>query len=167
MSNSPYDNLMNLKFAVCFGATLLVQSVTTRALDPEKQAAIDRYKEPFAIYLTAINELGTALDAIKTASDLIKAADKFCDQANKFVDEFNENRDLFENSPVVKSMDNDPDAKKAMDDYLDSLRSKLEDARPIFDHLISSLNRQSSSPEINRVRDRVAATFQRLQLIYN
>ena len=114
------------------------------ALDPEKQAAIDRYKEPFAIYLTAINELGSALDTIKTDSDLIKAADKFCDEANKFVDEFNENKDLFENSPVVKSMDTDPDAKKAMADYLDSLRSKLEDARPIFDHLIRSLNREST-----------------------
>jgi lysyl-tRNA synthetase class I len=158
---------MNLNFAVCLGACLFALSTSSLALDPEKQAAIDRYKEPFAVYLSAINDLGTALDAVKTESDLIKAADKFCDQANKFVDEFNENKDLFENSPVVKSMDSDPDAKKAMEDYLDSLRSKLEDARPIFDRLISSLNRQSTSTEINRVRDRVAATFQRLQLIYN
>lgn len=161
------NNPMNLKFAVCLGAYLFALSASSLALDPEKQAAIDRYKEPFALYLSAINELGTALDAVKTESELIKAADKFCDQANKFVDEFNENKDLFENSPVVKSMDTDPDAKKAMEDYLDSLRSKLEDARPIFDHLISSLNRRSNSTEINRVRDRVAATFQRLQLIYN
>jgi hypothetical protein len=158
---------MNLKFAVCLGACLFALGASSLALDPEKQAAIDRYKQPFALYLSAINELGTALEAVKTESDLVKAADKFCDQANKFVDQFNENKDLFENSPVVKSMDTDPDAKKAMEDYLDSLRSKLEDARPIFDHLISSLNRQSNSTEVNRVRDRVAATFQRLQLIYN
>jgi lysyl-tRNA synthetase class I len=158
---------MNLKFAVCLGATLFVLSVSTFALDPEKQATIDRYKEPFAIYLTAIDELGTALDSAKTDADLIKAADKFCDEANKFVDDFNANKELFENSPVVKSMDNDPDAKKAMDDYLESLKTKLEDARPIFDQLIKALNRNATSPELNRVRDRVAATFQRLQLIYS
>ena len=157
---------MNLKFAVCLGATLFFLTVSTFALDPEKQAAIDRYKEPFAIYLSAIDELGTALSAVKTDADLIKAADKFCDEANKFVDDFNANKELFESSPVVKSMDNDPDAKKAMDDYLESLKNKLEDARPIFDQLIEELNRYTTSPELNRVRDRVAATFQRLQLIY-
>jgi hypothetical protein len=158
---------MNLKFAVSLGATLFVLSVSTFALDPEQQATIDRYKEPFAIYLAAIDALGTALDAVKTDKELIKAADKFCDEANKFVDDFNANKELFANSPVVKSMDNDPDAKKAMQDYLDSLKSKLEDARPIFDHLIRALNRDGTSPELNRVRDRVAATFQRLQLIYS
>jgi hypothetical protein len=63
-------------------------------------------------------------------------------------------------------MDSDPDSKKVMEDYLESLKEKLEDAKPIFDHLISALNRHPDSPEINRVRDRVAATFQRIQLIY-
>jgi lysyl-tRNA synthetase class I len=158
---------MNLKFAVCLGTTLFGLSVSTFALDPEKQAAIDRYKEPFAIYLTAIDELGTALTSAQTDADIIKAADKFCDEANKFVDDFNANKELFENSPVVRSMDDDPDAKKAMADYLESLKTKLEDARPIFDHLINTLNRDTASPEFNRVRDRVAATFQRLQLIYS
>jgi lysyl-tRNA synthetase class I len=104
---------------------------------------------------------------LKTDSDLIKAADKFCDQANKFVDEFNANKEQFADSQVVKSMDADPDSKKAMEDYMESLKSKLEDARPIFDHLITALNRNTDSREINRVRDRVAATFQRIQLLYS
>ena len=157
---------MNLKSAVSLGSTLLVLNLAAFALDPDKQAVIDRYKEPFAVYLTAINDLGSALDTVTTESDLIKAADKFCDQANKFVDEFNANKDQFADSQVVKSMDDDPDSKKAMEDYMESLKSKLEDARPIFDNLISSLNRHSRSKEINRVRDRVAATFQRIQLLY-
>jgi hypothetical protein len=157
---------MNLKFAVSLGSALLVLSLAAFALDPEKQAVIDRYKEPFAVYLNAINDLGSALDTATTEADLIKAADKFCDQANKFVDAFNANKEQFADSQLVKSMDDDPDSKKAMEDYMESLKSKLEDARPIFDHLISSLNRQTDSREINRVRDRVGATFQRIQLLY-
>jgi hypothetical protein len=157
---------MKLKLAVSLVSALLVLNLAASALDPEKQAIIDRYKEPFAVYLTAINDLGSALGTATTDSDLIKAADKFCDQANKFVDEFNANKDQFADSQVVKSMDADPDSKKAMEDYMESLKSKLEDARPIFDQLISSLNRHTESREINRVRDRVAATFQRIQLLY-
>jgi len=157
---------MKLKLAVSLVSALLVLNLAASALDPEKQAIIDRYKEPFAVYLTAINDLGSALGTATTESDLIKAADKFCDQANKFVDEFNANKDQFADSQVVKSMDADPDSKKAMEDYMESLKSKLEDARPIFDQLISSLNRHTESREINRVRDRVAATFQRIQLLY-
>ena len=158
---------MNLKLAVTLGSALVVLNLAAFAIDPEKQAVIDRYKEPFALYLTAINELGAALDTERSESDLIKAADKFCDQANKFVDEFNANKEQFADSQVVESMNDDPDSKKAMEDYMESLKSKLEDARPIFDHLISSLNRHSDAREINRVRDRVAATFQRIQLLYN
>jgi lysyl-tRNA synthetase class I len=157
---------MNLRFAVSLGSTLCFLSLAAYALDPEKQAVIDRYKEPFALYLSAINDLGAALETETSEPDLIKAADKFCDQANKFVDEFNANKDEFADSQVVKSMNADPDSKKAMEDYMESLKSKLEDARPIFDSLISSLNRHTESREINRVRDRVAATFQRIQLLY-
>jgi lysyl-tRNA synthetase class I len=157
---------MNLKFAVWVGSALLVLKLSAFALDPEKQAVIDRYKEPFAVYLSAINDLGSALDTVTSESELIKAADRFCDQANKFVDEFNANKEQFADSPVVKSMDDDPDSKKAMEDYMESLKSKLEDARPIFENLITSLNRHSDSREINRVRDRVAATLQRIQLLY-
>ena len=157
---------MNLKLAVSVGSALLVLKLSAFAMDPEKQAVIDRYKAPFSVYLTAINDLGSALGTLTTESELIKAADKFCDQANKFVDEFNANKEEFADSQVVKSMDDDPDSKKAMEDYMESLKSKLEDARPIFENLISSLNRHSDSREINRVRDRVAATFQRIQLLY-
>jgi ribosomal protein S17E len=157
---------MNLKFAVSLGLTLLVLRLPALALDPEKQAVIDRYKQPFTIYFEAIKDLGSALDTVTSDLDFIRAADKFCDQANKFVDEFNENKDQFAESDVVKSMDSDPDSKKVMDDYLESLKEKLEDAKPIFDHLISALNRRQDSPEINRIRDRVAATLQRIQLIY-
>ena len=164
--HSQCEMFMNLKFAVSLGLMLLVLRLSALALDPEKQAVIDRYKQPFTIYLEAIKELGSALDNPTSDSDFIKAADKFCDQANKFVDEFNQNKDQFAESEVVKSMDSDPDSKKVMEDYLESLREKLEDAKPIFDHLISALNRRRDSPEINRVRDRVAATFQRIQLIY-
>jgi hypothetical protein len=157
---------MNLKFAVSLGLILLLLRLSAYALDPEKQALIDRYKQPFTIYLEAIKDLGSALDNPTSDSDFIKAADKFCDQVNKFVDEFNENKDQFAESAVAKSMDNDPDSKKVMEDYMESLKEKLEDAKPVFDHLISALGRQPNSPEINRVRDRVAATFQRIQLIY-
>jgi hypothetical protein len=157
---------MNVKFAVSLGSAFLLLNLAAFALDPEKQAMMDRYKEPFAVYLAAISALGTALSHLATESDLINAADKFCDQANKFVDEFNANKDQFADSQLVKSMDDDPDSKKAMEDYMDSLKSKLVDARPIFENLISSLSRHSDSREINRVRDRVAATLQRIQLLY-
>ena len=164
--HSQCEMFMNLKFAVSLGLILLALRLSALALDPEKQAVIDRYKQPFSIYLEAIKDLGTALDNPTSDSDFIKAADKFCDQANKFVDEFNENKDQFAESEVVKSMDSDPDSKKVVEDYMESLKEKLEDAKPIFDHLITALNRHPDSPEINRVRDRVAATFQRIQLIY-
>jgi hypothetical protein len=164
--HSQCEMFMNLKFAISLGLILLVLSLSALALDPEKQAVIDRYKQPFTIYLQAIKDLGSALDNPTSDSEFIKAADKFCDQANKFVDEFNENKDQFAESDLVRSMDNDPDSKKVMEDYMESLKEKLEDAKPTFDHLISALNRHPNSPEINRVRDRVAATFQRIQLIY-
>jgi hypothetical protein len=157
---------MSLKFSVILGSALLVLNLAASALDAEKQAFIDRYKEPFAAYLAAINDLGSALDTATTDAELVKAADKFCDEANKFVDEFNANKDQYENSQIVKSVDTDPDSKKALEDYLEFLKLKLEDARPVFERLINSLSRHSDSREINRVRDRVAATFQRIELIY-
>jgi hypothetical protein len=155
-----------MKLSVILGSALLFFNMAAFALDAEKQAFIDRYKEPFVAYLAAINDLKSALDRTITDAELIRAADKFCDEANKFVDEFNANKDQFQNSQIVKSVDADPDSKKAMEDYLDFLRLKLEDARPVFERLINSLNRHSDSREIDRVRDRVAATLQRIQLIY-
>jgi hypothetical protein len=157
---------MSLKFSVILGSALLVLNLAAFALDAEKQAFIDRYKEPFAAYLVAINELGSALETATTDAELVKAADRFCDEANKFVDEFNANKDQYENSQIVKSVDADPDSKKALEDYLEFLKLKLEDARPVFERLINSLSHHADSREINRVRDRVAATFQRIELIY-
>jgi hypothetical protein len=160
------NNLSNIKFAFCLGATLYLLPLSALALDPEKQAVMDSYEQPFTTYLAAIKDLGDALEKIKTGAEFIKAADNFCDKANKFVDEFNENKERFASSPVVKSMDDDPDARKALNDYLESLKEKLEDAKPILDKLVSALNKYPNSTEIDRVRDRVGATFQRLQLLY-
>jgi hypothetical protein len=157
---------MKVNFAFCLGMALSVLRISAFAIDPEKQAVIDTYEQPFTLYLAAIKDLGAALERSRTGADFIKAADTFCDQANKFVDEFNANKERFANSALIQSMDEDPDSKKAMSDYLESLKEKLEDAKPIFDHLVSSLNKFPSSPEINRIRDRVGATFQRLQLLY-
>jgi hypothetical protein len=157
---------MKVKFAFCLGMALSLLRISAFAIDPEKQAVIDSYEQPFTLYLAAIKDLGVALEHSKNGAEFIKAADNFCDRANKFVDEFNANKERFANSTVAQSMDDDPDSKKAMSDYLESLKEKLEDAKPIFDNLVSSLNKYPNSPEINRVRDRVGATFQRLQLLY-
>jgi lysyl-tRNA synthetase class I len=160
------NNLLKAKFAFYFGAALYLLPLSTFALDPQKQAVMDTYQQPFTVYLAAIKDLGVALENAKTGADFVKAADNFCDKANKFVDEFNENKERFANSEVVKSMDDDPESKKAMNDYLESLKEKLEDAKPIFDKLVSALNKYPNSTEIDRIRDRVGATFQRLQLLY-
>jgi hypothetical protein len=160
------NNLLKVKFAFCLAATLYLLRLSALALDPEKQAVIDNYEQPFTTYLAAIKDLGVALEDVKTGAEFVKAADSFCDKANKFVDEFNENKERFANSVVVRSMDDDPDSKKAMNDYLESLKEKLEDAKPIFDKLVSTLNKYPTSTEIDRIRDRVGATFQRLQLLY-
>ena len=57
---------MKLKFAVSLGSALLVLNLGASAIDPEKQAVIDRYKAPFAVYLAAISDLGAALDTEQT-----------------------------------------------------------------------------------------------------
>jgi hypothetical protein len=160
------NNLSKVKFAFCLAAALHLLRLSALALDPEKQAVIDSYEQPFTTYLAAIKDLGVALEDVKTGAEFVKAADSFCDKANKFVDQFNENKERFANSVVVRSMDDDPDSKKAMNDYLESLKEKLEDAKPIFDKLVSTLNKYPTSTEIDRIRDRVGATFQRLQLLY-
>jgi hypothetical protein len=157
---------MKVKFASGVGMILCLLGLRALALDPEKEAVLDSYKQPFTLYLAAINDLGVALQKAKTGAEFVKAADTFCDQANKFVDEFNANKERFATSAVVKSMDDDPDSKKAMSNYLEFLKEKLEDAKPIFDQLVMDLNKYPNSTEIDRIRDRVGATFQRLQLLY-
>lgn len=157
---------MKVKCAFCLGMAICLVRLSAFALDPEKQAVLDTLERPFTIYLAAIKDLEAALEKAKSGAELIRAADNFCDQANKFVDEFNANKERYADSAVVRSMDDDPDSKKAMNDYLVSLKEKLEDAKPIFDKLVSNLNKYPKSAEIDRVRDRVGATFQRLQLLY-
>jgi lysyl-tRNA synthetase class I len=157
---------MNREIAVCFWLLLTVFRMSAHALDAQKQAIIDRYQAPFADYLKAIQTLGTELQAVKGESDVVKAADKFCDEANKFVDAFNANREAFKSSDVVKSMDDDPDAKKAVQDYMDNLKQKLQEAQPTFDSLIKNIEKYKNSSQIERVRNRISATFQRIQLLY-
>jgi lysyl-tRNA synthetase class I len=157
--------LMNLKLGVVTGVALCLLQFSVSALQPEQQAIIDKYKEPFSNYLAAVQELGTALDTVGSDTDLIKASDKFCDQANKFVDDFNENKERFAASEVVKSMDNDPDAKKLLQDYMQTLKEKFISAQEILNKLILNLNKYKT-PEVDRVRNRLAATFQRIQILY-
>jgi hypothetical protein len=140
-------------------------SVPAMALNADQQALIDAYKAPFAIYLAALQTLGKSLQAAKSDSDVARAADKFCDEANQFVDQFNGIKDRYEGTAVLKSMDSEPEAKKMIDDFMDDLRKKIEQAKPIFDALTSSLDKYPGSAQIRRVRDRIAATFQRIQLL--
>jgi hypothetical protein len=156
---------MNVKSGLLAVLTLFVIRTSALALQPEQQAIIDKYKEPFTYYIAAVQELGSALELVKTDTDLVKASDKFCDEANKFVDDFNTNRERFSGSDIVKSMDNDPDAKKILQDYMESLKQTFTSAQETLNKLITDLNK-FKSPEIDRVRNRLAATFQRIQILY-
>lgn len=160
---------MNLnKFLMSAVATFLLNSLPSlpaMALDSDQQALLDAYQAPFGIYLTALKNLGASLEAAKNDSDVVQAADKFCDEANEFVDEFNEIKDRYLGTAVLKSMDSEPDAQKTVNDFMQDLRKKMEDARPILDTLTKSLDKYPGSTQIRRVRDRIAATFQRIQLL--
>jgi len=107
-------------------------------------------------------------NSIKSAgsdADVVKAADKFCDDANRFVDEYNDVRDKYEGSDVLKSMDNDAEAKKNIQDFMAELRKKIEASKSTFEALKSDLTKYASSPEIKRVQNRLASTMQRIQLV--
>ena len=95
----------------------------------------------------------------------MKAADKFCDDANRFVDEYNEVREKYQGSDLMKSMDNDAEAKKNIEDFMTDLRKKIQDSKGTFDALKSDLTKYSSSPEIKRVQNRLASTMNRIQLV--
>jgi division protein CdvB (Snf7/Vps24/ESCRT-III family) len=62
-------------------------------------------------------------------------------------------------------MDNDADAKKAFQDFVTNVKQKLDDAKPIFEKLNRQLTVYSTSADIKRVRDRLAAVSNRLQLL--
>jgi hypothetical protein len=156
---------MNLKLVLFAVFALSLIRASAVALQPEQQAIIDKYKEPFTYYIAAVQELGAALERVQSDTDLVKASDKFCDEANKFVDDFNANRERFAGSDIVKSMDNDPDAKQMLQDYMESLKQTFTSAQDTLNKLVTDLNK-FKSPEIDRVRNRLAATFQRIQILY-
>jgi hypothetical protein len=135
------------------------------ALNPDQQSLLDSYKGPFTIYLNSLQDLGRALDSVKSDTDLVRAVDRFCDQANQFVDDFNSVKDRYRDSDVLQSMNNDPEAKKSVEDFMQDVKQKMESDRPIFEHLLKSLNKYPNSAEVRRVRDRASATFQRIQLL--
>jgi hypothetical protein len=138
---------------------------TARAFDADQKAVLDAYQKPWTAYFSAIETLGTTLDSAKGDQDIVKAADKFCDEANAFVEEFNEVRDRYLGSDILKAMDNDADAKKAFQDFVTNVKQKLDDAKPIFEKLNRQLTVYSTSADIKRVRDRLAAVSNRLQLL--
>jgi hypothetical protein len=156
---------MNLKPSAVASIAFCLLPISALALQPEQQTIIDKYKEPFNHYLAAIQEPDVALDQIKSDTNLVKASDKFCDQANKFVDDFNANKEQFTGSDTVKSMDNDPEAKKVLQDYMETLKDKFASVQGTLNKLISNLNKYKT-PEVDRVRNRLAATFQRIQILY-
>jgi hypothetical protein len=153
-----------LKFAVVAGLVLVV----TRpgyALDTDQKAALDAYKKPWDIYLSAMQNRENAIKAANNDDDVVKAADKFCDDANRFVDEYNDVRERYQGSDLLRSMDNDPDAKKNIQDFMTDLKKKIEAAKPTFEALKSDLTKYGSSPEIKRVQNRLSSTMNRIQLV--
>jgi hypothetical protein len=144
---------------------LILGTWTARAFDAEQKAVLEAYQKPWNAYFTAIDTLGATLEAAKGDKDVVKAADKFCDDANNFVETFNEIRDRYLGSDIVKSMDTDAEAKKAFQDFITNVKKKLDEAKPIFEKLNRQLTIYSNSADIKRVRDRLAATSSRLQLL--
>ena len=144
---------------------LILDTGTASAFDADQKAVLEAYQKPWTAYFAAIETLGTTLDSAKGDQDIVKAADKFCDEANNFVEEFNDVRERYLGSAILKSMDSDADAKKAFQDFVTDVKKKLDDAKPIFDKLNRQLTVYSTSADIKRVRDRLAAVSGRLQLL--
>jgi hypothetical protein len=153
-----------LKFAVFAGLAVVVAR-PGYALDADQKAALDAYKKPWDIYLSAVENLENAIKAANKDDDVVKAADKFCDDANRFVDEYNDVRERYQGSDVLKSMDNDADAKKNIQDFMSDLKKKIEAAKPTFEALKGDLTKYASSPEIKRVQNRLSSTMNRIQLV--
>jgi hypothetical protein len=153
-----------LKFAV-FAGLVLVVTRPGYALDADQKAVLDAYKKPWDVYLSAMQNLDSAIKAANNDGDVVKAADKFCDDANRFVDEYNDVRERYQGSDVLKSMDNDAEAKKNIQDFMTDLKKKIEAAKSTFEALKTDLTKYSSSPEIKRVQNRLASTMNRIQLV--
>lgn len=154
-----------LKLALSTGLVLLLMLRPGYALDADQKAALDAYKRPWDIYISAVHNLEEAIKAANSDQDVVKAADKFCDDANRFVDEYNDVRDRYQGSDVIKSMDNDAEAKKNIQDFMNELKQKIVATKPTFDALKSDLSKYASSPEIKRVQNRLASTMNRIQMV--
>lgn len=147
------------------GLVLLLLPRPGYALDADQKAVLDAYKKPWDIYVNAMQALENSIKNANNDGDVVKAADKFCDDANRFVDEYNEVREKYQGSDLMKSMDNDAEAKKNIEDFMTDLRKKIQDSKGTFDALKSDLTKYSSSPEIKRVQNRLASTMNRIQLV--
>ena len=154
-----------LKFILSAGLVLLVVLRPGYALDADQKAVLDAYKKPWDIYINAMQALENSIKNASNDGDVVKAADKFCDEANRFVDEYNAVREKYQGSDLMKSMDNDAEAKKNIEDFMTDLRKKIQDSKGTFDALKSDLTKYSSSPEIKRVQNRLASTMNRIQLV--
>jgi hypothetical protein len=148
-----------------FALLLVLCPWTASAFDADQKAVLEAYQKPWNAYFTAIQTLGTTIDSAKGDQDIVKAADKFCDDATSFVEEFNDVRSRYVGSDILKAMDNDEEAKKAFQEFVTGVKKKLDDDKPIFDKLNRQLTVYSSSANIKRVRDRLAAISNRLQLL--
>jgi hypothetical protein len=147
------------------GLVLLLLPRPGYALDADQKAVLDAYKKPWDIYVNAMQALENSIKSANNDGDVVKAADKFCDDANRFVDEYNEVREKYQGSDLMKSMDNDAEAKKNIEDFMTDLRKKIQDSKGTFDALKSDLTKYSSFPEIKRVQNRLASTMNRIQLV--
>lgn len=147
------------------GLVLLLLPRPGYALDADQKAVLDAYKKPWDIYVNAMQALENSIKSANNDGDVVKAADKFCDDANRFVDEYNEVREKYQGSDLMKSMDNDAEAKKNIEDFMTDLRKKIQDSKGTFDALKSDLTKYSSSLEIKRVQNRLASTMNRIQLV--
>jgi len=154
-----------LKFVLSAGLVLLVMPRPGYALDADQKAVLDAYKKPWDIYVSAMQSLESSIKNANSDGDVVKAADKFCDEANRFVDDYNEVRQKYQGSDIIRSMDNDPEAKKNIEDFMNDLRKKIESSKSTFDALKGDLTKYASSPEIKRVQNRLASTMNRIQLV--
>lgn len=153
------------KFILSAGLVLLLLARPGYALDADQKAVLDAYKKPWDIYINAMQALENSIKSANNDGDVVKAADKFCDDANRFVDEYNAVREKYQGSDLMKSMDNDAEAKKNIEDFMTDLRKKIQDSKGTFDALKSDLTKYSRSPEIKRVQNRLASTMNRIQLV--
>jgi lysyl-tRNA synthetase class I len=154
-----------VKLVLSAGLILMLLPKPSYALDADQKAVLDAYKKPWDIYLTAMQDLAAAMKAAQRDQDVVKAADKFCDEANRFVDDYNDVRERYQGSEILKSMDNDAEAKKNIQDFMNDLKKKIEASKPTFDTLKQDLIKFASSPEIKRVQNRLASTMNRIQLV--